>query len=217
MRAESFLVALVGLCLTLGATRAEVTLNPATERGRIASERAAVEAQFTERQAACQSRFAVTDCVDAARQERREARAPLRRQASALDDLQRKQRAAERQGSVRAKVSGAESREIQLGAREAAGPLRRAPVVEAEAPAAPSAVRQIKPKAAAKPMTTRLPRGVPSMQDRRAEEGEARARLDARKLAAAAHKEAVQQRNAKRELSGKSAAPLPVPAGASAP
>ena len=214
MRAASFLVALVGLCLALGAARAEAPLNPAAERDRIARERAAVEAQFTERQAACQSRFAVTDCVDAARQERREARAPLRRQASALDDAQRKQRAAERQGAVRAKVSGAGSRELQLGARDAPTPVRKAPVVEAEAPAVPSAVRQIKPKPAAKPMAAR---GVPSLPDRRAEEDEAQARLDARKQAAAAHKEAVQQRNAKRELSGKSAAPLPVPAGASAP
>ena len=131
MRAEPVLVALVGLCLALGAARAEAPLNPAAERDRIARERAAVEAQFTERQAACQSRFAVTDCVDAARQERREARAPLRRQAIALDDAQRKQRTAERQGSVRAKVSGAESREIQLGTREATAPLRRAPIVEA--------------------------------------------------------------------------------------
>lgn len=217
MRAASFLVILVCLCLALGAARAEALLNPAAERDRIARERAAVEAQFTERQAACQRRFAVTDCVDAARQERREARAPLRRQASALDDAQRKQRAAERQGSVRAKVSGAESREIQLGAREATGPVRRAPIVEAEAPATPSTVRHIKPKPAAKPMATRSPRAAPSLPDRRTEEDEAQARLDARRHAAAAHKQAVQQRNAKRELSGKSAAPLPVPAGASAP
>ena len=214
MNSGSLRCAAFWLGLAACAAHAEAGLTADGERERIARERAAVEAKFVEHQAECQGRFAVTGCVDEAKRERRQAEAPLRRQAIALDDAQRKQKAAERLASVRSKVGNAQSRQREQVVREAPTAGKAAAVASDER--TPVAARQARHKPPPKPATTRAPRAATAPLDRRAEEAAGQARIDARKLAAQTHREVVEQRNAKRAVSGKRAAPLPSPLPASA-
>ncbi|NKE64350.1 hypothetical protein RAMLITH_00830 [Ramlibacter sp. RBP-2] len=73
---------------------------PAAERARIAADRSRVEAQYQDQERACWARFGVNDCLAEARAKRRSALADLRRQEIALNDAERKQRAAERLRSM---------------------------------------------------------------------------------------------------------------------
>ncbi len=66
------------------------------ERARIAAERTRLEQRFTQEQAACQHRFAVTDCVNASRAARQQGLAELQRQQNLLSDEERRRRAGER-------------------------------------------------------------------------------------------------------------------------
>lgn len=204
-------LALAGSCVC-----AQAPADFGAERERIARESAAVEARFADRQSACQSRFAVTDCVNGAKKERREALAPLRRQASALDDVQRKQRAAERVEVVRSKVGSAQAREREVVVRGAPGAARES---TASAPAEPASapVREVKPRQAPKRVKARPLPPVKLDAARRADEAAGQARIDLRKQEAQAHREAAERRNAERAASGKRAAPLPTPASGAPP
>lgn len=203
------------LCLDAAVAQAQDSVAPVGERERIARERAAVEALFTARQAACQSRFAVTDCVNDAKTERRAALAPLRRQAIALDDAERKQRAARRLEDVRNKVGGAQAREPEVVVRKIPAAARKAAAPPDEP--APAAAREANHEPVPRPVTARTPRKLPSQTDRQAQESANRARIEARKQAVQAHREAVERRNAQRALTSKRADPLPVPASAALP
>ncbi|HWI81661.1 hypothetical protein [Ramlibacter sp.] len=72
----------------------------AAQRARIAAERARVEGDFKLQERACWGKFAVNDCLAAARAKRREALSDLRRQDISLNDAERKQRGAARQRSI---------------------------------------------------------------------------------------------------------------------
>jgi colicin import membrane protein len=65
------------------------------ERARIAAERGQAEAAFRAEEKDCYRRFAVNDCLSAARDHRRQLLADLRRQEISLNDSQRKRKAAE--------------------------------------------------------------------------------------------------------------------------
>ncbi len=67
----------------------------AAQLARIASERSVAESAFRAQEKACYGKFAVTDCLNAARAQRREKLADLRRQEMSLNDAQRKRKAAE--------------------------------------------------------------------------------------------------------------------------
>ena len=68
------------------------------ERSRIAAERRAADSRYADAEAACYARFAVNDCVNAAKAARRETLADLRRQEVSLnDDERRRKGAAQRQ------------------------------------------------------------------------------------------------------------------------
>lgn len=67
----------------------------AEQRARIAAERGRAEAVFREQEKACYAKFAVNDCLAAAKAQRRQVLADLRRQEVSLNDAQRKRRAAE--------------------------------------------------------------------------------------------------------------------------
>jgi colicin import membrane protein len=229
MRDVPFRLLLCGLWLGGAVAHAQAPADAGAgaerERERIARERAAVQALFAEREAACQSRFAVTDCVNDAKTQRREALAPLRRQAVALDDAQRKQRAAQRQEDVRSKVGSAQAREREVVVREAPVQARK-PVAAPPAEAGSAPLRVVKQKPAPRLTTARTPPQPQPEAQRRAQEAAGQARIEARKQAAQAHREAVAQRNAKRSASGKRAAaplsvpvpvPVPVPASAAVP
>ena len=85
------LVLLGPLCL-----RAQEAGAVAAEQARIRAERNQAEAVFLAEEKACYGKFAVNDCVDAARAKRREVLAGLRRQEIALNDAERRRKAAER-------------------------------------------------------------------------------------------------------------------------
>jgi len=184
------------------------TTDAAAERERIARERAEVQAALTKQEAACQERFVVTPCVEAARKAEREALARLRRQEVLLDEQQRKQRAAERAQAIRNSISADEARRRDESATAtASAPVR---VERAELVETPSRVERARRELPVAERPT-------DAAARRTAEQEHIERYEADRRAAQAHREAVEQRNAKRAASGKAAAPLPVPPGASAP
>jgi len=184
------------------------TTDAAAERERIARERAEVQAALSKQEAACQERFVVTPCVEAARKAEREALARLRRQEVLLDEQQRKQRAAERAQAIRNSISADEARRRDESATAtASAPVR---VERAELVETPSRVERARRELPVAERPT-------DAAARRAAEQEHIERYEADRRAAQAHREAVEQRNAKRAASGKAAAPLPVPPGASAP
>jgi len=88
---------LAGLCLAAWSALAQTALpmDIGAERERIASERAQHEARYLDAEAACYRRFAVSDCLRDARRLRRAALDELRRQEVVLNDLERKDRAAQ--------------------------------------------------------------------------------------------------------------------------
>jgi colicin import membrane protein len=70
------------------------------QRARIAAERSDAEAAFRAQGKACYGKFAVNDCLNAARARRREVLADLRRQEMSINDAQRKRKAAEHLGAI---------------------------------------------------------------------------------------------------------------------
>ncbi|WP_374663119.1 hypothetical protein [Ramlibacter sp.] len=88
---------LVSVVIALLAATAAHADDEAAERARIGVERATVEQRFAAEERDCQTRFAVNDCLRAARKRRADAMADLRRQEQTLDDAARRQRAAQRQ------------------------------------------------------------------------------------------------------------------------
>jgi colicin import membrane protein len=218
-RVAGWALLLGGLCVTGVGVQAQTGV--AGERQRVADERAAVESRYRAQEAACQQRFAVTDCVNDAKKERRDALTPLRRLDAALDDAQRKQRAAQRREEIARKLESTQTRDREVVVREAPA-AAAAPAVQPAAPAetasAPArAPREARPKAPPKRASARTPSAPPTAAERHAREAEAQARSVARKQSAQDHKEAVEQRNAERALRGKRVAPLPVPASGALP
>jgi hypothetical protein len=199
----------------------------ASERERINKAKSQADAKLAQKELECQERFAVTDCVLAARKEHRSVVEPLRKESLALDDKERKQRAAERTERLRAKAESA-SAAASANAAAASGSGSDAPSVRpkirsAEAasasqlgasgvtmPAASSVMPPLIQKTD-KPITPKVQAPQPGSEDyqtlrvRQAEERRA----------------AVLKKNAERDASKPPAKPLPVPgtaaSGASAP
>ena len=84
---------LLTLPLTLSFAQAVDTvgapLDILAERVRIQSERDAGEVRFIEQEAACYAKFAVTDCLQEVRSQRRHLNDDLRRQTVLLNDMER--------------------------------------------------------------------------------------------------------------------------------
>lgn len=87
------LLILLGSALGLGAQEEDAF---AAQKATIATERSDAEAAFLAQEKVCYGKFAVNDCVNAARVKRREALADLRRREISLNDAERRRRAAER-------------------------------------------------------------------------------------------------------------------------
>jgi colicin import membrane protein len=68
----------------------------AAERARLAAARSHAEIQYKAEEKACYSKFAVNDCVAAAKVRRRQALEDVRRQEISINDAERKRKAAER-------------------------------------------------------------------------------------------------------------------------
>ena len=203
----------------------------ASERERINKAKSQADAKLSQKELECQERFAVTDCVLAARKEHRSVVEPLRKESLALDDKERKQRAAERTERLRTKAESA-SAAASANAAAASGsgsgsgsdlPSVRPKIRSAEAasasqsgasavnmPAASSVMPPLILKTD-KPITPKAQAPQPGSEDyqtlrvRQAEERRA----------------AVLKKNAERDASKSPAKPLPVPgtaaSGASAP
>ena len=75
------------------------------ERARISAERARIETAFLAQEKGCYRKFAVTDCVNAARAARRESLAVLRKQEVVINDAERRQRGATRLSDIEQKAA----------------------------------------------------------------------------------------------------------------
>ena len=69
---KPLLLALLWICVCFGARAQDEDPGVAAQRARIASERKEAEAAFTARQKQCYLKFAVNDCVKAAKSQRSE-------------------------------------------------------------------------------------------------------------------------------------------------
>jgi colicin import membrane protein len=166
------------------------------DRLQLAAERAALQSRFEAQVKECQTRFAVTACVDDVRLRRREALAPVRARELQLDDAERSARAASREQALLAKQRD---------------PLQPAPVVVQATPT-PSATKarsqaRIPPHEAAH-KAANLGRAARAAERAKA----AMARANAARAAQAE----VAKRLSERAASGKASAPLPVPAASAA-
>ena len=72
------------------------TLSYELQRANIEAQRSVVQTQFDEAAVVCYQRFAVNDCLQAARTVRRDRLADLRKQSLAVRDAQAQQKATER-------------------------------------------------------------------------------------------------------------------------
>jgi colicin import membrane protein len=183
----------VGLTTLVWPARAtEQSSEAAAQRARIEHERAAIEAQYEARQQQCASRFVVTACVDRAKAERRQALAPLERSLSALDEAQRRRRAAERLQRIEQKSqSQATGENRPLAPEKKRKPAPGMTRLEVPAPGAGPAPAPKRRLEAPKP-------GAVEAYERRQRE-------------AAEHRDAVQRRNLERESQRRPAAPLGPP------
>jgi hypothetical protein len=172
------------------------------QRSRLVRERSAAEQQFAADKQDCESRFAVTACLDRAKAKRRSTLDDLSRQKTVLDDIQRKQRAAARQREVEHHLREADDR--------AAAAPRLSTVVRAPraAPAkAPRAAASAAANAAAS--AVRTDHGVDPDVVRR--EASNRQAFEKRQLESQTHREAVERRNAEQAAKRSGAAGLPDP------
>ena len=171
----------------------------AAERARIAAERERVEREFEAAQKACYQKFAVTGCIEDARAKRRDVLADLRRQEVALNDAQRRARAAEQMRSLEQRQAEQERKAQEAqhkGQEEAAKRERRA----AEKDTKPSQDAEAASRRAKTPHQPQ-PTQAPDVQANRE-------RYDRRVADAEEHKAQVQRRAASAK---KDVKPLPVP------
>ncbi|RZT92503.1 hypothetical protein [Rivibacter subsaxonicus] len=150
------------------------------ERQRLQVTRGEVEARYQGRVRECEQRFFVTDCLERARKERREALAPIDARIATLDEAERSRRAQERLERI---GTGKAERAVRAG----------------EAASMPASPRQPKPAPTASGKLPRQPAPPPtaaSAAERAAQEQKARERHQRKQEEAAAHRAEVERRNA---------------------
>ena len=182
--------------------------NDAPERARIKSEREAAEARYADAQKACRAKFAVNDCLDAARREHNVVANDLKRQERVLNDAERKRKAAERQKDIDARSSPERQKEAAEKRAKAASEQQ-----ERDARAAEKAAKKASEQAEHDRRSPRVkpPHGASGPQGKAREPQEPashgptptqaaknRAEHDARLKEAEQHRAEVAERNAKR-------------------
>ncbi len=185
-----------------------------SERARISAERNQAEARFAAQEVACYKIFAVNDCLKAARSQRRERLADLRRQELSLTQAERKRRAAERVRSIEERDSAqrqeetaaqrAESMARQREKQEAVGKRAAERAQSATSAADRPARARAEPAEPAAPAASRAakaPRSVDTAKELR--------RSQIRQQEAQERRERVARRLAEAGKSG--VKPLPVP------
>jgi colicin import membrane protein len=177
----------------------------ATERARIAQERAQVEARARADEAAWARAFAVAACSSQVRAQRRAALQQLDGQRALLDDAQRKQRAAERLERLRQR-------------QDASARANPRPQVEikSRADAPMPAASAAWPVQSDEPADLARRRAAASaVQARDADAARRAAAARERERKAAAHRAQVERRREAQALTKPAAAGLPVPQAAS--
>lgn len=96
----------------------------AAERARIARERELVEAEFKSEEKACYAKFAVNDCLAAAKAKRRQAAGNLRRQEIALNDAERKRKAMQRAAALEERAGAQRAPQAAPARQPASRPQR---------------------------------------------------------------------------------------------
>jgi hypothetical protein len=175
----------------------------AGERERLATQRRAIDTAYESRAAECRSRFVVTPCIDAAREQRRAALAPVRDRELQLDAAERERRAEERRRSVAAKQQAAAMRP----------PVAEPLAVGAGAASAARSVREpMLSRAVPAPGVEVHSRDGSARSEVRVQEAAQRAeRRREREAAGQGRRDRVAERQMERSLRGKSSEPLPPP------
>jgi colicin import membrane protein len=188
----------------------------AVERARIAAERSRAEADYKAQERICWSKFAVNDCLAAAKARRREILGDLRRQEIGLNDQARRDRAAQRQRDLeqRAVPAPRPTRPEQAGTeqseRDRTAAQRAATRASKEAGHATRPDSQAQARERAVHAQEALGRKQ-AERARHAQEAAANAKdAEQRLQAAQAHRATVDQREAQRTKPA--AKPLPPPA-----
>lgn len=188
---------LLGLALAAPAQEAGAI---AAERARIANERAAAESAFHAEEKACYGKFAVNDCLNAAKAKRRGVVADLRRQEISLNDVERRRRAADKVRELEQRAAA----EAKKPARAASGTGRESAVAHTVRP--PKAPREAPSSAAQSPAPK--PKQVDAAE-RAAQEAKSRAQHEERQAQAKERRAKLEKRLAERNKPA--ANPLPVP------
>ena len=201
------------LTMCLAVAHGVALASDSSERERISKAKSDADAKLAQKEQECQERFAVNDCLIAARKEHRAVVEPLRKQSLALDDKERKQRAAERNERIRAKTESASAAAAASAGSSADAPSVRPKIRSADSasasqfgasavtmPAASSVMPPLIMKTD-KPITPKAQAPLPGSEDyqtlrmRQAEERRA----------------AVLKKNAERDASKPPAKSLPLP------
>jgi hypothetical protein len=203
MNAGSFAPLLIALGVTVTSVQAQGNAQQQLdqERSRIAAERQAADSRYAQAEAACYARFAVNDCVNAAKAARRETLADLRRQEVSLNDDERRRKGAAQRQRLDER-SSAENQ--QRAAQQRAQALQEAALRE-ERGARKAAAAALPASAVAPPAVVAVPAPAPPAPDAVAIE-----RRNKKLEEAKARKERLQRRQLERTKP--LAKPLPVPA-----
>lgn len=189
-----------------GAMAAAATSDDA-ELARIRRERQAVEARHAQAIAACRKEFAMSACMDKARDERRAALEPLRHEQQVIDDAHRRERAAQRARSIEQRQAEADDRAQNpaSGSLDKAGGSSRKPSAAASHGSPPAASGAPHPSRAPHRDAKDLTEATRLATQRAAE-------TRARRAEAEQHRQEVLKRNAELDRKRPPAAGLPVPA-----
>ena len=177
----------------------------------------AADARYLDEKAACQTLFAVNECLERAKAGHREATEQIRRERQRLDEAVRRERAASRaraiaENEARRQALGPEPPASPPAARSAASRVPPDPGQPRPARAAAPASRPAAPPASASsPRVTARP-AASAEQRRRQRASEA----ERRRLEAEDHRREVLRRNAERDQKRPPVAGLPIPGPASA-
>ena len=200
----------------------------ANERQRIASERAAAEVRFAARERECRTRFVVTACIDEAKSERRDALDKLRARQLGVDEVRRRERAAERQSELAEKAAEDarldKERAARAAAASASGAASQPPRIRISSPRRGAAPERAASAASAPTprdngpdkafgLSRRVSEPASVRQDR---EARSRAAFEKRQRQAAEHREEATTATLRRMASKSPAAALPAPSAASA-
>lgn len=109
MKRSGLSAALMALCMADTLAQLAGGLDLPAERARISAERARISQIRTEQEAQCQTRFAVTGCVEEVRNRTKGPLAELDRQEQVLGDLDRRQRSTEQVLRLERKASDAQA------------------------------------------------------------------------------------------------------------